>query len=257
MSENVIITGASRGIGKYIAEHFNKLGYNLALVALKKNELKETVRELKNQNSSNKIIFRTADSSVQEEVQNTVEYFIKEFNQIHILINNAGMVGPTGYFWENDLNLWKRTIEVNLFGMATYSYYVLKNMIRHNYGRIVNILGGGARAPKPTLSSYGTSKAADLRFTTSVGLELNDFNIKMNGVGPGVVDTKLIWEIINGKGVLKKYQEKQRNKFSKKQNTNPNKLCLLVKYLVSSELNETGKIFEVNEWNESTTKSKY
>ena len=129
MSENVIVTGASRGIGKYIAEHFNKLGYNLALVALEKNELKETVRELKNQDSSNKIIFRTANSSVQEEVQNTVEYFIKEFNQIHILINNAGMVGPTGYFWENDLNLWKRTIEVNLFGMATYSYYVLKNMI--------------------------------------------------------------------------------------------------------------------------------
>jgi NAD(P)-dependent dehydrogenase (short-subunit alcohol dehydrogenase family) len=246
----VLVTGASRGIGKYIATHFAQKGYDVAITSIDEAELEATVTELRDLPESGTVLSHVADSADESVVEAVVTETAEEFGGIDILVNNAGRVGPTGEFHTNDLTDWKRTVRTNLFGMVHYTYFTLPIMLKAGYGRIINILGGGARSSRPTLSGYGTSKAATLRFTTSVGEELAGTDVTMNGVGPGVVDTQLIAEIINGDGISDAYEQKLSNKIENGTTTDPSKLCRFVEYLARDDIDTTGGIREVDEWDD-------
>lgn len=246
--KSVLITGASRGIGKHIATHFAEQGHDIAITAIDEVELRETARELSDIPESGRVEWYLADSSEESEVRRVVEGVNDTYDGVDILVNNAGRVGPIGKFHTNDLSDWKRTVRTNLFGMVNYSHYILPGMLDQEYGRIVNILGGGARSSRPTLSGYGTSKAATLRFTTSVGEELEGTNVRMNGVGPGVVATDLIEEIRTGGGLADEYAERLTEKVEENKTTDPRKLSRFVEFLARPELKETGAIWEVDEW---------
>lgn len=245
---SVLVTGASRGIGRYVATHFAKQGNDVAITAIDEVGLRNTAEELADLSGSGRIERFLADSSEASEVRRVIEAVNDAFDGIDILVNNAGRVGPVGEFPTNDLKDWKRTVRTNLFGMVHYTYYTLPSMKNQGYGRIVNILGGGARSSRPTLSGYGTSKAATLRFTTSVGEELEGTNVRMNGVGPGVVATDLIDEIRYGERLSDEYAERLTEKVEEGETTDPEKLCRFIEFLAREELDETGEIWEVDEW---------
>lgn len=243
-----LITGASQGIGAHLLKHFAAKGHDLVLTDLDKEGLLSQKDEIIGPHVNVEIKCHKADSTDENEVRNVVKEVYDSFGDIDNLINNAGIVGPKGPFHTNDLDDWKRTIQTNLFGMIHYTHSVLPRMLEVDSGRILNILGGGAGSSRPTLSGYGTSKAAALRFTTSVGDELTDTNVAMNGMGPGVVDTDLIWEIIDSDKVAESYEEKLRRKFDEGNVTEPEHLCRFAEFLVSDEMSVTGGIWEIHEW---------
>jgi 3-oxoacyl-[acyl-carrier protein] reductase len=137
-----------------------------------------------------------ADVSQPDMVERAVRQYQAAFGQIDVLINAAGIQAPIGLFQENDPDEWEQTFRVNLFGPARLIKTVLPMMLARGQGKIINFSGGGATAPRPNFSAYAVSKAALVRFTETLAMELMHSNIQVNAVAPGAVNTRMLDEII-------------------------------------------------------------
>src|SRR6266436_5660884 len=184
-----VIVGAGRGIGEAIALRFAAEGAKLVLAARTAPEL-QAVAELVNA-AGGTANFVLTDVTAPEQVTNLVQKSIETFGQIDILMNAAGTYGPIGRAWEVDTQEWANTFSVNLFGPFLLCQSVLPHMIHAGRGKIINFSGGGATSPLCRFSAYGVSKAALVRFTETLAEEVKEFNIQVNAIAPGAVDTKL------------------------------------------------------------------
>ncbi len=129
-----VITGGAQGFGLDIAKRFLDSGANVIIWDMDAEMTDKAVQDLNNPNlSSNKI-----DVSNFEEVQECTNEILKKTN-IDILINNAGITGPTAALWEYDIEMWKKVVEINLMGTFNCCRAIVPNMIKKNYGRIVNV----------------------------------------------------------------------------------------------------------------------
>ena len=197
-NKNIILTGAGRGIGRVIAQMCDREGANLALIDIIEENLLGTLELLKNQNKQTFI--KLLDISAQESVKkNFVEIINKFKGKIDILINNAGIQSPIGEFSSNEIISWKRNFEINLFGTAHCIHAVLPFMMKGKYGKIINLSGGGSTSPRPNFTAYGVSKTAIVRFTETLAVELKPYNIDINSISPGAINTKMLDEILNKK----------------------------------------------------------
>ena len=115
---------------------------------------------------------------------------------LDILVNNAGVYGPMGPIEENDWEAWVRAIQINLFGTVLMSRAVIPIFRGQNYGKIINLSGGGATAPLPRMSSYAASKAAVVRLTETLAEELRDAHVDVNAIAPGALNTRLLDEVL-------------------------------------------------------------
>ena len=122
---------------------------------------------------------------------------IKKFGKCNILVNNAGIYGPKGKIENINWKDWKKTIEINLFGSILMCRHLIKYFKKKKYGKIIQLSGGGATNPLPNLSAYAASKAAIVRFMETLALEVRDFNIDINSIAPGALNTKMLDEVIN------------------------------------------------------------
>ena len=189
-----VITGAGRGIGKSVAEGFAQEGADVALIARTEAELNrtaETIRAI-----GRRVFFIQADLSNPASVENFVKATLNEFGQIDILINNAGIQGPIGILAENNSKEWTHTISVNLLGTFFCVKAVLPHMIQRRQGKIINLSGGGATAPRPNFSAYAASKAAVVRLTETVAEEVKPFNVQVNAIAPGAINTRMLEEVL-------------------------------------------------------------
>lgn len=184
-----VIVGAGRGIGEAIASRFAAEGAKLVLAARTAPEL-QAVTELVNA-AGGTANFVVADVTAPAEVAHLVQKSIEVFGHIDILVNAAGTYGPIGRVWEIDSHEWENAFSVNLFGAFLLCQAVLPHMIRAGRGKIVNFSGGGATSPLCRFSAYGVSKAAVVRLTETLAEEVKEFNIQVNAIAPGAVDTKL------------------------------------------------------------------
>jgi 3-oxoacyl-[acyl-carrier protein] reductase len=184
-----LIVGAGRGIGEAIALRFAAEGARLILAARTAGELETVARKIRA--ASGTAVIATTDVTAPEQVTNLVQKSIETFGKIDILVNAAGTYGPIGRAWEVDAQEWANTFSVNLFGPFLVCQSVLPHMIRAGRGKIINFSGGGATSPLRRFSAYGVSKAAVVRFTETLAEELKEFNIQVNAIAPGAVDTKL------------------------------------------------------------------
>jgi NAD(P)-dependent dehydrogenase (short-subunit alcohol dehydrogenase family) len=184
------ITGVSDGLGYELCKHYLKLGANVIACARNSNE------KLNKFNSPN-FSFVTADVSKESDVKKFIEQGIKHFGEIDTLINNAGIYGPKGPIEIVDWEEWVYAINVNLLGSVLMTKNCLPFMKEKNKGSIIQLSGGGATSPMPYLTSYAVSKAAIVRFVESLSLELRSYNIKINAVAPGPMNTRLLQEIID------------------------------------------------------------
>jgi 3-oxoacyl-[acyl-carrier protein] reductase len=201
-NKKVIITGASKGLGKEIAIHFVKAGASIAICSRHGDELNNVINELRSIAYSDQLICGiSADISNPEDVKTFVQFSIERMGSVDCLINNAGIYGPKGNINELDLTKWIAAIQINVLGVLYMCNIVVPYMKRNKKGKIINISGGGATKPMPGLSAYATTKAAIVRFTETMAMELKKDNIFVNAIAPGALNTGMLEEILTeGKG---------------------------------------------------------
>jgi 3-oxoacyl-[acyl-carrier protein] reductase len=138
----------------------------------------------------------SGDVAAPEALANAVKEAQRSLGGIEVLVNAAGIQPPIGPFGENCLKAWERTMQVNLMGPVRAIHAVLPGMKARRRGKIINFSGGGAAGPRPRFSAYAASKAALVRLTETLAMELEPFNIQVNAVTPGGVNTQMLDEVI-------------------------------------------------------------
>jgi 3-oxoacyl-[acyl-carrier protein] reductase len=191
-----LITGAGRGIGKAIALAYAREGAKLALAARTRAQLEQTVQEAEALGAQTCLIAMDVTEATQ--VEHMVRLTLERFATIDILVNNAGIAGPVAPLQESDMAAWVRTLQVNVVGTYLCCRAVLPTMLRHYRGKIINLSGAGATNAWRHLSAYGASKAAVVRLTETLALELHGKNIQVNALGPGSIHTQMWEELRDG-----------------------------------------------------------
>ena len=191
-----LVTGAGRGIGQAIALAYANEGAKLALAARSLDQLGDTAEQAAALGVEAHVI--SVDVTSQTGVEAMSAKALERFGRIDILVNNAGIVGPIGALEENDVESWVRTIQVNLVGTYLCCRSVIPIMAEGGGGRIINLSGSGSTSAPYHLSAYGSSKAAIIRLTEILSLELADKNIQVNALGPGSIHTRMWEEITDG-----------------------------------------------------------
>ena len=184
-----IITGGGRGIGEATALAFAREGARVVLVARTVPELEQVAAKVKDLGGEAQIV--PADVSSRQAVASMVRTAVDSFGQVDILLNAAGVYGPIGRVWEVDAEEWAQAMEVNLLGTFFTCQAALPHMVRRRQGCIINFSGGGATSPLPRFTAYGVSKTAVVRLTETLAEEVKGFNIRVNAIAPGMVDTRL------------------------------------------------------------------
>jgi len=190
-----IITGASMGIGKGIAQVFLAEGCRCVLVARGKAPLETAREELSG--IGPRVAAFPGDVSDEDTVRALVEYTLEEFGAIDILVNNAGVYGPIGLITDVDSQRWWEAVRINLFGAFLCSKHVIGAMIKQGRGgKIINLGGGGASGPFPRFSAYAASKVAIVRLTETLAEEVREYRIDVNAIAPGPVNTRLLDQVL-------------------------------------------------------------
>ncbi len=189
-----VITGASRGIGRAFAFGFDREGALLALASRSPEEM--AVGRLELQQAGIRVTVVETDVSDPSQVRCLVEKTLEAFGQIDVLINNAGIQHPIGAFAKSEIGEWMRALQVNLFGSMLCMRAILPHMIERRRGKIINLSGGGATAPRPYFSAYAASKAAIVRLTETVAEEVKPYNIQVNAIAPGAINTRMLDEVL-------------------------------------------------------------
>lgn len=194
----VLVTGASRGIGREIARQFARHGATV-IVHYHRNQTaaEETLRNL----AGDGHMMVTADMQDSEAIAEMVETAVARYGRLDILINNAAASGKhpladvTYEAWQEE---WRRIIDTNLIGVANLCWCAGRQMIRQGHGRIVNVSSRGAFRGEPLAPAYGASKAGLNAMSQSLAQYLAPYNIYVGVVAPGFVDTERVSERLKG-----------------------------------------------------------
>ena len=186
-NRTAVITGGAQGFGLDIARRFLNSGAKVIIWDNDPDTLKKSIKELNNTNLSSNIV----DVSKFKQVENCTNEIVKNSN-IDILINNAGITGPTAPLWEYDLEKWKKVVDINLMGTFNCCRAIVPNMIKNNYGRIVNVASVAGKDGNANASAYSAGKAGAIGLTKSLGKELADKNIAVNAVTPAGAKTRIL-----------------------------------------------------------------
>jgi 3-oxoacyl-[acyl-carrier protein] reductase len=193
----ILITGASEGLGRTIAQTCVAEGASVFLCARRADVLEQTRSEVAAQASGDqKVLAGVADVSRPEDVHRLVEQAGCHLGRLDGLINNAGVYGPKGLVEDVDWEEWVRALQIILLGTVLLCRAVLPRFRAQGYGKIVNLSGGGATAPLARLSAYAAAKAAVVRFTETLAEETRGAGIDVNAVAPGALNTRLLDEVL-------------------------------------------------------------
>ena len=186
-NRTALVTGGAQGFGLDIAKRFLKSGAKVIIWDIDPEMLKKAITEIDDSNLSSNIV----DVSNFKEVESCINNITKKSN-IDILINNAGITGPTAPLWEYDTEMWKKVVDVNLMGTFNCCKLIVPSMIKNNYGRIVNVASVAGKDGNANASAYSVGKAGAIGLTKSLGKELADKNIAVNAVTPAGANTRIL-----------------------------------------------------------------
>ena len=185
LNQVVIVTGASRGIGKEIAQQFAREGAKLVLIGRNEEALKRTVQELQAQ-----AIYIQADVSSPEDMEKMIQGTLAQYGKIDILCHNAGIY-PYSRLENMTLDEWKRVIDTNLTGTFLAVKACLPWMKSQGYGKIVITSSiSGPQTALPGFSHYTASKGGIAGFIRTAAVELAKYGININAVEPGNIMTE-------------------------------------------------------------------
>ena len=183
-----VITGAASGIGRATAVVFAREGAKLALATDKNIDgLKETLK-LVEQEGGEAFIKKTS-VAVEEEVKELIDLALKTYSKIDILCNIAGVTAQVSTLEEQSPEEWKRIYEINVLGAVYGTKHVAKHMQERRSGAIVNMASVAGIRSGAGANSYSASKAAIINFTQTAACDLGGFNVRVNAVCPGLIET--------------------------------------------------------------------
>ena len=231
-----VITGGAQGFGLDIAKRFLVSGAKVIIWDIDPKLIDEASKEINNQNLSLSIV----DISDYKAVETAVINILKN-SKIDILINNAGITGPTMPLWEYDIEMWNKIIKINLSGTFNCCRAVVPSMIKNNYGRIVNVASVAGKDGNANASAYSSGKAGAIGLTKSLGKELADKNIAVNAVTPAGAKTRILDQM------SKEHVQRMLSKVPRGRFLEVHEFTSLVCWLSSEENTfSTGAVFDIS-----------
>jgi 3-oxoacyl-[acyl-carrier protein] reductase len=193
---NAIVTGASIGLGAAIAERFAAAGASVMLCARNAAELEAQRLRIAGQYPHCRVFAQVVDIANEQQVDRLFDEAARAFGKVDILVNNAGVYGPMGSIEQIDWKEWVQAIAINLTGTVYCTRKAVELFKPNHYGKIINLSGGGATNPLPGISAYAASKAAIVRFTETLALEVKEDGIDVNAIAPGALATRLTDQLL-------------------------------------------------------------
>jgi 3-oxoacyl-[acyl-carrier protein] reductase len=192
--QNVIVTGANRGIGRVVARAFAENGATVGVLGRRSEAVEETVDELSESTDNQDIDSVVTDVSDFDRTTEAVREWVDERNGIHTLINNAG-INRDGLLMRMKEDDWESVLGVNLDGAFNCTKAVIRSMIRNEWGRIIMISSVAGITGNPGQSNYAASKSGMIGFSKSIARELGSRNITSNTIAPGYIRTDMTEEL--------------------------------------------------------------
>jgi NAD(P)-dependent dehydrogenase (short-subunit alcohol dehydrogenase family) len=195
-ARTVIVTGASRGIGKASAVAFAAEGCNVVLTSRKIETLDEVAAEIGAQFPDVGVLTHAAHAAEPDQAAEVVDAALQRFGAIDVLVNNAGTNPYFGPLVEIDPVRAEKTVRLNQFGVVLWTQLVWKASMAARGGTIVNVASVGGLLTEPGIGYYNATKAAVIHLTRQLAAELAP-SVRVNGVAPGIVRTQLargLWE---------------------------------------------------------------
>lgn len=201
MSKIVLITGATSGIGHACAHSFAQVGFNVIITGRREERLKQLEKELMAQYNI-AVLSLVFDVQNKLEVNSCLQNLPENWQQIDILINNAGLAAGRDFFEDADMNDWETMLQTNVNGLLYVSKAILPYMIKAKQGHIVNIGSIAGKEVYEKGNVYCASKYAVDAITKSMRIDLLQHHIKVTGIHPGAVETE--FALVRFKGDEKK-----------------------------------------------------
>jgi 3-oxoacyl-[acyl-carrier protein] reductase len=239
--KNALVTGGSQGIGAGISLELAREGANICLT-YRKHEAEAREYERQIRAMGRKALAVQCDIASFADAEKVVQAAVKEFGRLHVLVNNAGM-NWDGVSWKMSEEQWDRVLEVNLKGYFNFTRHAAPFLKDQKYGRIINITSINGLRGKFGQSNYSASKAGIIGYTKALAKELGAFNVTVNAVAPGLIETAMLKEseardkivdLAMGESALKRVGQ-------------PEDLAYLVAFLASDKARHiTGEVIKVD-----------
>lgn len=234
-----IVTGAAMGLGRAVALRLAKDGSDVVLVDLDTKLMEQVAEEI--HALDRRTLVHAVDISQWAQVKEMADNVVNVFKRIDILVNCAGILGPTLPVWEYPEETWDRVVAIDLKGTFLTCKAVIEQMRRQKSGRIVNFASIAGKDGNPNSCAYTASKAGVIGFTRGLALEVAQENIFINSIAPTMIEGKM----------AESMTDEQRNMlFSKipmRRFGKPDEVAALVKFLVSEECSfSTGACYDIS-----------
>ena len=235
-NKTAVITGGAQGFGFDIAKKFLLSGSKVFIWDIDKTELSKATNEINSPNLNYKVV----DVSNFDQVQKAINEITLN-DKIDILINNAGITGPTAELWNYNIKDWNSILDINLHGTFYCCKSIVPHMIKNNYGRIVNIASVSGKDGNANASAYSSAKAGVIGLTKSLGKELSNYNIAVNAVTPAGAKTRILNQM------TKDHVQRMLSKVPRGRFLEINELSSMVCWLSSEENSfSTAAVFDIS-----------
>lgn len=239
---NAVVTGAAQGLGYAIAQRIVESGASVSIWDVDAAGLEKAVPALAELAAKDdRVTSQTADVSDADAVAAALAGTEAELGVVDLVVNNAGISGPNIVSWEYPVADWQKVVDINLTGTFLVSRAVVPGMLRHGYGRIVNIASVAGKEGNPNAPAYSATKAGIIGLTKTLGKELADTNVIVNCVTPAAVRTAIFDQMTD------EHVDFMLSKIPMGRFGQPAEIAALVAWLCSEECSfSTGAVFDLS-----------
>jgi NAD(P)-dependent dehydrogenase (short-subunit alcohol dehydrogenase family) len=248
-NQSAIVTGGGHGIGRAIALAFAREGAHVLVCGRNQERLEQTaadIRKLERQG-----LAMPCDVAREDQVDAMVQATVCAFGQVNILVNNAGIVGPTAPITKVTLAEWNETMAINLTGAFLCAKAVLPGMVERGSGKIINISSVAGRIAYALRAPYAVSKWGLIGLTRTLAQEVGPHNIQVNAVLPGPTAGERMQRVISERAEqmhlsLEEVEQQYVSATALRRMVDPEQIAATVVFLASSESDSiTGQSVEV------------
>ena len=200
-----VVTGASRGLVKAIAQTFAREGAKVVLAARSQKDIEQNAAKL--QAEGHETTTFVCDVSDPKQVEALARFAIQTYGHFDIWVNNAGIAGAYGSTFDLSSEQFLSVLRTNMFGVYYGSMMAMRHFLPRRSGKLINILGAGSKKPAPNQNAYGSTKAWIRVFTLALAAEYKESGVGVYALQPGLMDTDLLTEIVT----FKEHEKRLRN----------------------------------------------